>query len=149
MYDWVYIEYAPHHGVDIELSSNIEGFLKTFPELATANVLSASYSEGITTIVLDISFAENLYTGRWVYTAAGKWHKIVGSGGSALQVPYNVTSEFIVGQAVNIRSGARVQPTTVGSTVMWNDGTSLKIANMETLVSRGRGPRDIYPFSDG
>ncbi|AFK51881.1 glycosyl hydrolase family 28-related protein [Tistrella mobilis] len=146
--DYVYVEYSPSHDLDITMGARIESNLPFFIQIANMTVLSASYSSGVTNIITSAVFPENEYTGRWVYTSSSS-HKIIGSGGSAIQVPYDVASDFAVGDSITVRGGALFQTMLLGTAVVWSQGGALRSVDISALRAVGRGPRDVYPYRDG
>ncbi|MGV0757956.1 hypothetical protein V6768_01515 [Tistrella mobilis] len=157
----VFVEHPPHHGLDVKLDPrSFEYNLPLFATLLTTTVTSASYNTatGYTTVTVDTTFPKTEYAGRWLYTASGRWHKILEpaemnedeiSNISTFLLPYDVTAEFPASSTVTVRTGAMVNASLQGDRVVWGRDDMLVSEALETLRRKGRGPNEVYPLADG
>ncbi|MEN2988237.1 glycosyl hydrolase family 28-related protein [Tistrella sp. BH-R2-4] len=154
----VFVEHAPHHRLDVKLDPRqFEFRLPIFATLLTTTVTSASYdaTTGYTTVTVAATFPKTEYQGRWLYTDAGRWHKILEPADttatdiSTFRLPYDVTAEFPAATTVTVRTGAMVNASITGDRVVWGRDDMLVSASLETLRTKGRGPNEVYPLADG
>ena len=153
----VFVKHSSHHGLDVKLDSRrFEYNRPIFATLLTTTVASASYdaATGYTTVTVATTFPKTEYEGRWLYTAPGRWHKILESAEttptvSTFLLPYDVTTEFPASSTVTVRTGAMVNASLQGDRVVWGRDDMLVSEALETLRRKGRGPNEVYPLADG